>query len=704
MAHTTHTPNYFKNKILLILNQNGKKPTTRKDILGKCKVKKTETDIFYQAMDELKHDGMIFEQKKGYVLCSRMGYFTAVVKRISKTFGFLEKSDDKTEIFVPGKFLLGALPSDKVLATLIPSRTGSPEGEVISVLEEATAQISGVLTQEFNQYFIIPDTMSKTSVKVIDNSCGAKPGDKVLAEIVSRGQRHSEHKAKIISCFGSSEKASSCAMAILISNGIAPVFPPEVSREAEKISFAGVHDYDFSNRLDLRDEPIFTIDGADSKDLDDAISISHTKSGYHLGVHIADVSHYVKANSSIDKEALHRGTSVYYANRVVPMLPKELSNGICSLNPNENRLALSCIMDLDSSGEILKYEFHKTVICSRVKGVYSEINAILKDAQTDEISKKYSCVRENISLMNELADILIANRERRGAPQLETTESKLVIDENDMCVNVIPRQRGKSEQIIEEFMLLANQCAANLSKTKQIPFVYRIHEDPSPEKIAKMKEYLTSMNIQFPHFSTVKPGHFSEILNNNRDNPKFPVINTILLRSMAKAKYSQEPVGHFGLALKDYAHFTSPIRRYPDLSIHRIITDLLAGYDQAWLTKRYQAFVVNSSERSTTTELTATKVERDCEDCYKAEYMLSHINEEFEGIISSVTEFGMYVELPNTVEGLIHVHSMPDNFDFDGMTSLKGQLTGKVYSLGDKVKIKCVGANVNSGNIDFNLV
>ncbi|MDO5560454.1 MAG: ribonuclease R [Oscillospiraceae bacterium] len=704
MPKKDHSTGYYKSKVLLILNQSGKKPVSYKDILNKLKVKKEDIQLFRTAIKELSDEGQIFERKKGFVLCARMNYFAGTIKRLSKTFGFAQRDDDQTEVFIPGKYLMGSMPGDKVLLNLIPSRTGSPEGEVISILEEATAQITGVLVMDSGHYYIIPDTMTKNPIRVSDDNCeSCHPGDKVIAEIVYRGMRHSDHKAKIISGFGSAEKASSCAMAVLISSGIKPVFPPDVIKEAQKISFAGVHDYDFNNRLDLRDKIIFTIDSADSKDLDDAISIEKNNSGYLLGVHIADVSHYVKANSPLDKEALERGTSVYYANRVVPMLPKELSNGICSLNPEENRLAFSALISLNGDGEINSYEFKKSVIRSCVKGVYSEINSILNNTADDSIINKYRCTGSNIPLMNELADILIANRKRRGAPQLETTESKLYIDENDRCVGVAPRTRGKSEMIIEEFMLLANQCAANLARKKNIPFVYRIHEDPSPEKADTMKQFLTEMNVPYKPFSKPKPSTFADILVENKDNPKFPVINTILLRSMSKAKYSNEPIGHFGLALEDYAHFTSPIRRYPDLSIHRILTDLLSGYDQKWLSKRYSSFTLKSSEHSTATELNAANIERTCEDCYMAEYMLSHIGEEFPGIISSVTDFGLYVELENTVEGLVHVSTLGEPFSFDGMTSLRGDLSGKLYVLGDKVKIKCVNANVNTGNIDFEL-
>ena len=705
MANTKHSTNYYKNKILLVLNQAGKKPLTRNDMIAKSKCKKTESEVFKKALDELKSEGLICDQKKGYVLCSRMGYFKATVKRISKTFGFIEKDEDQTEVFIPGKFLMGAMPGDKVIANLIPSRTGKPEGEVIAITETADATITGVLEQEYKEFFIIPDTMSKTAVRVVENECGAKPGDKVIARIIARGTSHSAHKAAIVSTFGSSEKASSCAMALLKVSGISLEFPADAQAEAKKLSEDGIRPEDLKKRLDLRDEIIFTIDSAESKDLDDAISIARTNTGYQLGVHIADVSYYVKGNSPLDKEALVRGTSVYYADRVVPMLPKELSNGICSLNPDEDRLAFSCLIDLDKQAKIKGYKFHKTVIRSAVKGVYKEINTILDGTATDETKQKYARVSDNIFIMNELADILMENRDKRGAPSLETSESKLIINENDICVDVVPRTRGKSEMIIEEFMLLANQCAANLARTSKIPFVYRIHEDPSLEKLADMKDFLTRMNIEFPHFSEVKPAHFAEILKNNRDSEKFPVINNILLRSMAKAKYAPDPVGHFGLALEDYSHFTSPIRRYPDLAIHRILTDLVSGCDAEWLTKRYQSFVTNASERSTSTEITAVKIERDCEACYMAEYMKAHLGEEFEGIISSVTDFGFYVELDNTVEGLVHINTLEDDtYEYDGLVSLKGERSGKIFALGDKVKVQCTASNVNSGNIDFSIV
>ena len=349
------------------------------------------------------------------------------------------------------------------------------------------------------------------------------------------------------------------------------------------------------------------------------------------------------------------------------------------------------------------FRFAKTVIRSRVKGVYSEINSILAGNAEDEILSKYQLLIPEIKIMDELADILIANRKKRGAPEIETSESKLIIN-NNVCEDVVARTRGKSEMIIEEFMLLANESAARLAKEKQIPFVYRIHEMPSPERIDDLKEGLRRLNVKIPVFSEVKPAHLAQILINAKDKPCYPVVNMMTLRSMAKAKYHTEPVGHFGLALDDYAHFTSPIRRYPDLAIHRILSDLVSGADKEWLEKRYSGFAAKASEHSTAMEIRAMNIERDCEDCYKAEYMQQHIGDSFEGIISSVTEFGFYVELPNTVEGLVHVNTLPEGYyTYDGFFSLADEYSSRSFTVGDKVQVICSRADVNSGNVDFEI-
>lgn len=693
----------YKKKIITFLQMYGKKTMPINELETKCRSKKQGRDNFMNAFDELRTDGIITVRKGMKVgLCSRLGIYPATVTRLSRTFGFA-KTDNGIEYFIPGKCMLGAMPNDRVLVADIPSRSGEPEGEVIDIIKFGSSIMTGKIEFIDGRYYLVPDTASKNHLTIIkEDSVKFNNGDKALAEIVFRGKRHAEHKVKITSVFGSSEYASACAKSILMIHDAPDVFPEEVLKEARKISEGGVQEYCFNNRENLCDMNIFTIDGAESKDLDDAVSVQKTDYGYLLGVHIADVSHYVKGNSFLDKEALKRGTSIYYADKVVPMLPKELSNGICSLNPHENRLTLSAFIKLDPDGQIISYRFCKSVIRSRVKGVYSEINSILDGSETPEISEKYSEVKNEIFLMNELADILIAKKKRRNAPEIETTESKLVIDANGVCCGVIPRQRGKSEQIIEEFMLTANEVAAKLAREKKVPFVYRIHEAPPEAKVEKLHEILPKFGLECPHFTEFKPAHASKILESAKGTDKFEAVNLLVLRSMSKAKYSVEPIGHFGLVLEDYAHFTSPIRRYPDLAIHRIITDVLAGYNGEWLNKRYSGFAMSASERSSDAEVRAITIERECEDCYKAEYMKSHIGETFTARISGVTEFGFYVQLPDTIEGLVHIHTLPEGeYDYSEPVSLTERFSGVSYNLGQTVQVICSAVNVSDGIIDF---
>ena len=693
----------YKKKIVTFLSTYDKKVMPLSELESKCRTKKQGRENFIKAFDELRTEGVIMMKKAMKAgLCSRLNVQAGTVSRLSRTFGFV-MTDGGTEYFVPGKCMLGAMPGDRVLVGDIPSRSGEPEGEVLDIISFGSSQLTGRIEFVDGSPYLVPDTASKNHITIVTGeSIKFSDGDKALAEIVYRGRRHAEHKVKITSVFGSSQQASSCAASILAIHGAETEFPDDVLKEARKIEEGGIQEYSFNNREDLRDMAIFTIDGAESKDLDDAVSVEKTSKGWLLGVHIADVSHYVKGNSAIDKEAMKRGTSIYYADKVIPMLPKELSNGICSLNPDEDRLTLSAFMELDSEGGIMSYRFCKSVIRSRVKGVYSEINSILSGNAAQEILDKYAHVKNEIALMDELADVLIAKRQRRNAPDLDTTESKLIIDENGVCCDVVPRERGKSERIIEEFMLTANEAAARLARDKKVPFVYRIHEAPPEAKVEALQELLPKFGLECPHFTEFKPYHASKILESARGTDKYEAVNLMVLRSMAKAKYSPEPLGHFGLVLEDYAHFTSPIRRYPDLAIHRIITDILAGYDTQWLEKRYSGFAVNASERSSAAEIKAVTIERECEDCYKAEYMKAHIGESFEARISSVTEFGFYAELPNTIEGLIHIRTLPEGeYAYSEPISLTEIRSGVTYSLGQTVRIVCAAVNVSDGMIDF---
>lgn len=711
MANTqfgsTESVESYRKKIMTVLKKNGRSPISDRDLATKCRTNRGGAANFRKAIHELCREGVICERRRGYVSSAIMGYYPATIVRLSRTFGFARPEEEGAlDVFIPGKFLQGAMTKDRVLIGNIPSRSGKPEGEVLAILEEADNRLTGVIVNEDGRLMFRADTMSKTPIQIQrKDSVLYNEGEKVLAEVVYRGQRHAEHKVKIVFSFGISTRASVCAEAMVALHGVTEEFPEEVIKQADKLSSAPIPEEEYKKRLDLRNTPIFTIDSAHSKDLDDAVSLEKTKTGYKLGVHIADVSHYVRPKTALDEEALRRGTSIYYADHVIPMLPKSLSNGICSLNPCEDRLAFSALMELDENGEIVKYDFRKTVICSAVKGVYSEVNEILDGSASTELLEKYKDVRHMIPLMNELCDIRLRERKRRGAPELETDEGALIINEEGICVDVIARERGKSECIIEEMMLLANEAAAKMAREKNLPFVYRVHEKPSPEKIENLEKILLRLGVEVPVFTNIKPCHLAQILDGARDTDLYPVLNVMVLRSMAKAAYAPEPIGHFGLALKDYAHFTSPIRRYPDLAIHRILSSYCENSNAAALQERYAAFVVQASAQSSDTEVRAITIERDCDDCYKAEYMQQHLGEVFDGIVAGITDFGFYVALPNTVEGLVHVASLPESdWINDDNIAFREEQGDACYRLGDTVRVQCTKIDVNSGNVDFALV
>lgn len=698
----------YTRKILKSLEKAGAKCLDKKELEAKCKANKGNAAAYNAALKELLRLGDVCIRRKGFGLSKLFGYYSAEVVRLSGTFGFVRPEyDGADDVFIPGKFLLGSMPGDRVLYREIPSRSGKPEGEVVDIIEESDSRLTGKIISDDGILFLLPDTMSRTPIRINRRqSVEYNEGDKVLAEICIRGKRHAEHMAKVIFSFGNSDTADSCAKAMIALHGVTEEFSFEAMQEAQSVPRGTLPtDEELSHRLDLRDMPIFTIDSAYSKDLDDAVSIERTKNGYKLGVHIADVSHYVRPKSPLDMDAISRGTSVYYADKVIPMLPKELSNGICSLNPQEDRFAFSALMELDEHGEIVKYDFKKTIIRSRVKGVYKEVNKILSGEADEFLKLKYSEVIDMIPIMDELCDVRIRERDRRGAPEIETTESELVLDGNGICVDVKPRTRGKSECIIEEMMLLANEAAAKFAAEKELPFVYRVHEKPSMEKIENLEHVLVRLGVGVPDFSNVKPVHLAQILKNAKGTPVYPVVNVMVLRSMAKAQYDTQPIGHFGLALEDYAHFTSPIRRYPDLAIHRIMSYYCECKSSEKVNKRYKAFVTEAAKASSDSEVRAIMLERDCEDCYKAEYMQQHLGEEFEGIVSGISDFGFYVQLPNSVEGMVHVRTLPEDGEWynDESISFKEAFGNREYRLGDTVKVQCVKTDVNSGNIDFEL-
>ncbi len=697
----------YKELILARLKRAGKKPITFKELHKSMRnARGFDFEEFVMAVEKLKEKGTVAEDRRGLRLTDRSDLEKCTVSRLNKTYGFVKNILTDEEYFVTGKLLRGAMPGDVVLVRTFEGEGEKREAEVMEIVEENFSRFTGEIISEFGYLRIVPDTLSKYAMP-FSNPLGLElhEHDKVMAVITERGRRHSEHRCEITASFGSSMRAAVCALSVLELNGITPVFPPEVISEARRVSDVHSVTREIPNRLDLRDQPIFTIDGADTKDIDDAVSFRRTRSGYELGVHIADVSHYVAAKSELDNEAFRRGTSVYYANRVIPMLPPELSNGICSLNAGEDRLAFSCIVQLDRSANIKSYKFVKTVIRSRVKGVYSEINALLAGEGTDELNEKYKEVSKQLAVMKELAGKLHSKRIARGAPELETQEGVLLINDEDICVGAAPYQRGESQEMIEDFMLTANECAARFGLENGLPFVYRVHEPPTEEKTEALKDVLVRLNIPFEFSGTPKPSELSAVLESVKGTDLDMIVNTIVLRSMSKAKYSTEPVGHFGLVLEDYAHFTSPIRRYPDLTIHRIMSDFLSGTGIEECKRRYGKFAYASADQSTQTELTAMQVERSCEDCYRAEYLKAHIGEEREGIIGSVTGFGFFVTLPDTCEGLVSVHSLGEGeYVYDGMMSLKNENTGEQWRVGDRVRVKIESAEVNSGKVDLVIV
>ena len=684
-------------------------PCTVKELKQKFGGERGADRKVMEALDELVREA---------VVCQRQGVFFTVrsgradkallckVVKLGKNFAFVMLEDGTSDIFIPGRFTKGAMPGDDVLVEKFehPRVEGSDEGAILAILTEKNDLVGTVRRVEGRLRFVPDDCPAITMPLARDCEGGAKDGDKVAVEILNRGNRQEDHRVGVAMRFGSSDEAKRCAKALLYAKDIRTRFPDKVRDEAKKFEGAEVSEKDCEGRMDLRALPIFTIDSAETKDIDDAISLTRTSDGgFELGVHIADVSNYVKPGTELDNEAFSRATSVYYADQVVPMLPKALSNGICSLNENELRLAFSCLMRLDKEGNLTDYRFVKSIIRSRVKGVYSEINALLAGTADAEIKTKYADVIDQLPAMKELYGHRARLRKERGCMDIESGEVKLILDENGRCIDVKKRTSGESESMIEEFMLLANQCAAHFARVKQIPFVYRVHEEPNAEKLERLHALLQACGIN-DHFAkdVPTPKELSAILEGVRGTPYEQIINTGMLRCMSKALYEEKPKGHYGLVLKDYAHFTSPIRRYPDLAIHRIMTDMLKGTEKETMILRYTDFAERASKQSSEREVIAMQIERKAEDCYKAEYARRHLGECYEGTISGVTQRGLFIELDNGVEGFVPASSLtPSGTSLTEGVRLTDPASGKTWSLGDKMMITIVRADVNLGKIDF---
>ena len=627
-----------------------------------------------------------------------------------KGFGFVEIEGQDEDIFIPESDTGTAMHQDKVRIIIRDDKKEGKrqEGVVVKVLERGMPEIVGTYQLNRDFGFVISDNpkFSKDIFIPRKEAVGIKNGDKVIAVITDYGSGNKNPEGKIKENLGNIRTPGTDILAIVKSFGIPSEFPEKVMKQAQRVP-DHVLDADRDGRLDLRHLQTVTIDGEDAKDLDDAISLTKEGDIYHLGVHIADVSNYVQYNSALDREALKRGTSVYLADRVVPMLPERLSNGICSLNQGEDRLALSCLMDINEKGKVVSHQIAETVINVDERMCYTDVKNILEDTD-EEAKKRYDALIPMFFMMKELSGILRNSRHHRGSIDFDFPESKIILNAAGKAIDVKPYEANVATKIIEDFMLMANETVAQEYCTEEIPFVYRTHDNPDPEKVESLLTLLHNQGVKIQKAKEeITPKEIQQIIESIEGLPNEAMISRLVLRSMKQAKYTTECSGHFGLAAKYYCHFTSPIRRYPDLQIHRIIKDNLRGrLMREGRTEHYAEILDEVARQSSVCERRADEAERESDKLKKAEYMSYHLGEEFEGIISGVTGWGLYVELPNTVEGLVHVNTLRDDYYVFDQESyeLRGEMTKKVYKLGDKVRVRVADADKMLKTVDFELV
>lgn len=629
-------------------------------------------------------------------------------------FGFVETDDDDKDIFIPPNMTFGSMTGDivRVKITTPAEENHRAEGTIVDIIERKTKVLIGTFQKSKNYGFVVPDEKAMGTDIFISKKLRhkAKNGDKVVVSIKKYPEGNMSAEGEIIEVLGKSSDTNVDLISVIKAHDYKLVFPKEVNKEANSLPQV-VRDID--GRVDLRDKEIFTIDGDDTKDIDDAVSLYMDGENYILGVHIADVSTYVKSGTALDKEARKRGTSVYLIDTVIPMLPRELSNGICSLNPNEDRYALSVEMKISKSGEVLESKIFKSVIKSKIQMTYNKVYDILVN---NIVAEGYEPHVETLKLMEKLALILVDKKSKMGAIDFDMPEAKIILDENDAVVDIKLREMTIANKLIEEFMILANEVVAETFNKKELPFIYRIHEKPEVDRIEKLNTMLK--NLGYPEIDLnvcTKKGkvngnnlalQLKNVMNLAKGNENEKLVSLLVLRTMQLAKYSNENIGHFGLASEYYCHFTSPIRRYPDLFIHRVISSYLANELDSKMISKYKKQAIKYAETSSEMEQEEEEAERDLYEIKKCEFMQKHVGEIYDGSISGVTSFGIFVELENTVEGLIRLENMKDDYYVydENCMRLIGKRTNKIFKLGDKVKVKVVSANKLLRRIDFELI
>lgn len=702
----------LKERLLGLINDPAYTPLKREELALIFDIHPTEMPMFYNFLEELEEDGYIGKTKKGKIASPKsMGYFVGKFVAHRKGFGFVESDEEYTQdLFIPAADTNGAMHNDRVVAEITKPATDErrAEGAIIKVVEREITKVVGEFQSNKTFGFVIADEKKFNQDIYIPKKyfSGAKDGDKVVVQITVWPQAGRKPEGKIIEVLGPKGEKEVEILSIIRAHGLPEEFPKKVLEEAQKVA-QPIPQEEIDRRLDIRDLNIFTIDGEDAKDLDDAISIERLSNGnFKLGVHIADVTHYVHEKSKLDKEALKRATSVYLVDTVIPMLPKTLSNGVCSLNPHEDKLTLSVFMEIDRKGNVQQYDIKETIINSKARMTYTEVSDILEH-DDEELKAKYSHVADDFKTAEELAKILMQRRNQRGAIDFDFPEAKIILTPEGKVSDIKEYERRISNRIIEEFMLITNETVAEHYFWLNIPFVYRIHETPSSEKMQELGKFVSTFGYTIKgDLEEVHPKALQSIISAIKGKKEEEAISTIMLRSLRQARYSPECSGHFGLAAKYYSHFTSPIRRYPDLQIHRIIKEQLNNK----INKKRQEQLVNivdyASTQSSEKERAADLAERDVKDYYKAVYMEDKVGEEFDGVVSSVTSFGMFIELPNTVEGLSRLANMNDDYYiYDEMTyTIIGERTRKTYRIGDPVRIKVDNVNVDLREIDFKIL